>query len=70
MRRILALIVLFTVAALALLNTDALFAQVPPHAPGTICYTPDFWCWAPVPGAPGAPCQCPTQYGWVWGTLG
>ena len=42
----------------------------PAHAPGTICYTPQFWCWAPQAGPPGAPCACPTPYGWVYGTLG
>lgn len=33
-------------------------AQVPPHTPGTICLTPDFWCWASVQGVPGEPCEC------------
>lgn len=45
-------------------------AQVPPHVPGTICFTPQFWCWAPQPGSPGSACSCPTVYGWVSGMLG
>lgn len=45
-------------------------AQVPPHTPGTICFTPNFWCWAPEPGPPGRDCACPTQSGWVGGKLG
>jgi hypothetical protein len=46
------------------------WGQVPMHPPGTICLTPQFWCWAPVPGLPGNPCACPTPYGWVPGVLG
>jgi len=34
-------------------------AQVPPHQPGTICFTPNFWCWAPQFGPPGAVCCVP-----------
>jgi hypothetical protein len=45
-------------------------AQVPPHAPGTICFTPSFWCWAQPPGPPGYPCGCPSPYGYVSGFLG
>jgi|OM-RGC.v1.035912868 hypothetical protein len=41
-------------------------AQVPPHPPGTICFTPKFWCWAATPGRPGEPCAC----GDVPGVLG
>ncbi|QJR09550.1 hypothetical protein DSM104443_00599 [Usitatibacter rugosus] len=44
-------------------------AQVPAHTPGTICFTPRFWCWANPPGPPGRVCYCPSQYGWVQGTL-
>ena len=29
--------------------------QVPPHVPGTICFTPSFWCWAQWPGPPARP---------------
>jgi len=45
-------------------------AQVPPHQPGTICFTPQFWCWATPPGPPGSRCGCSTPYGVVVGTLG
>ena len=45
-------------------------AQVPPHAPGTICFTPYFWCWAQPPGPPGTACSCPSQGAWVPGTRG
>lgn len=34
-------------------------AGVPPHAPGTVCYTPKFWCWARPAGPAGTPCHCP-----------
>jgi hypothetical protein len=44
--------------------------QVPPHSPGTICFTPYFWCWAQPPGPPGSPCACPSAYGWVNGVRG
>jgi len=44
-------------------------AQVPPHQPGTICATPQFWCWAVYPGPPGTRCSCPTPSGWVPGVL-
>lgn len=45
-------------------------AQVPPHMPGTICFTPQFWCWAPMQGPAGAPCWCASPYGPVQGRLG
>jgi hypothetical protein len=44
-------------------------AQVPPHQPGTICFTRQFWCWANPPGPPGYACKCPSPYGWVPGQL-
>ena len=44
-------------------------AQVPPHQPGTICATPQFWCWAVYPGPPGTRCSCPSSRGWVAGVL-
>ena len=28
-------------------------------APGLRCGTPQGWCWATVPGTPGAVCYCP-----------
>jgi hypothetical protein len=56
-------------AAAAMLPTAAL-AQVPPHQPGTICFTPQFWCWMPYPGVPGQPCYCMTQWRQIPGVLG
>jgi len=44
--------------------------QVPAHAPGSICFTQNFWCWAQPPGIPGTPCGCPSPFGFVPGTLG
>lgn len=43
------------------------FAQVPQHYPGTICFTPQFWCYAQPPGPPGTACVCLTPYGPVGG---
>jgi hypothetical protein len=45
-------------------------AQVPPHRPGTICFTPTFWCWSTNAGIPGQSCWCPSPWGAVQGTLG
>lgn len=42
-------------------------AQVPPHADGSICATPTFWCWAVTSGSVGAPCVCPAAGGLVSG---
>ena len=42
-------------------------AQVPPHQPGTICFTQNFWCWLAYPQYPGSPCACPSPYGRVPG---
>jgi hypothetical protein len=44
-------------------------AQVPPHRPGTICFTPKFWCWANPVGPAGSTCYCPSPYGRVQGQL-
>jgi len=53
-----------------IVGTRSAVAQVPPHAPGTICFTPRFWCWANPPGVPGSACWCPTPYGLVPGQRG
>jgi hypothetical protein len=66
MRTILILGVAIMLAGLA---RDAA-AQVPPHYPGTICFTAQFWCWAQQAGPPGYACVCPSAYGWVQGRLG
>jgi hypothetical protein len=47
----------------------AVYAQVPPHQPGTVCITPKFWCWARPSGPPGGICYCPTAMGPVKGVL-
>lgn len=52
-----------------LLMQSAAIAQVPPHQPGWICATPQFWCWAPYPGPPGSRCACPSPQGWIEGVL-
>lgn len=54
----------------SLAGTVVVLAQVPAHQPGTICFTPNFWCWAQPPGVPEAPCSCPTTGGYVQGVLG
>jgi hypothetical protein len=55
---------------LALSTCPLAWGQVPPHQPGTICFTPQFWCVAPVRGPVGAACACPRPNGWVRGKLG
>ncbi len=45
-------------------------AQVPPHQPGAICFTPTFWCWLPKPMFKGQTCYCMTQSGPVRGVAG
>lgn len=60
-----------TVIAAALATWAAtVLAQAPPHSPGAICFTPQFWCWASPPGKPGVACSCPSPYGRVAGTFG
>lgn len=39
-------------------TTQTSDAQVPPHVPGTVCMTPDFWCWAKEQGEVGVECEC------------
>jgi hypothetical protein len=58
------------VACCALLGgSERANAQMPPHYPGSICGTPQFWCWAPQPGYPGTICFCPSPNGWIQGIL-
>ncbi len=64
-----ALLAALSAAGIAWLAHDAL-AQVPPHRPGTVCFTPKFWCWANPPGPPGTVCYCPSARGPVPGRLG
>jgi hypothetical protein len=56
--------------AVGILWSRLAMAQVPPHYPGTICLTPQFWCWAQPPGPPGSPCVCPSAFGLVGGVRG
>lgn len=66
--------VLLYVASMFVLLSIPASAQVPPvppHQPGTVCFTPTFWCWAPRFGPPGGQCACPAPQGyWVPGFLG
>jgi hypothetical protein len=64
--------VLAAAAAVVLVGllASASQASVPPHRPGTVCYTPTFWCWAKPPGPPGSQCTCPTARGLVRGSRG
>ena len=57
-------------AVLPVMPFGQVLAQVPAHAPGTICFTPQFWCWAQPPGPPGTVCGCPSSQGWVQGVRG
>jgi hypothetical protein len=52
----------------AALLTEA-FAQPKNARPGTVCITPQLWCWAVQAGPPGAPCACQTATGWIRGFL-
>jgi len=54
----------------ALLACSTAQAQVPPHYPGTICFTPQLWCWMTQPGPVGGMCYCPSPYGPIQGRLG
>lgn len=64
------LLVLLMLAAASLIGPSPAMAQVPPHVPGEICFTPRFWCWSRPPGRPGAPCACQLSDGsYVRGTL-
>jgi hypothetical protein len=40
-------------------------AQVPPHAPGTVCLAPNAWCWIDPPLPLGASCTCGGEDGQV-----
>jgi hypothetical protein len=62
----------FSALVVLLFAGSAVVAQgrVPPHAPGSLCFTPQFWCYAQPPGRVGTPCACPTPYGWVAGFRG
>jgi hypothetical protein len=65
-----AVLAVATIVLLLLSSSDRALAQVPPHAAGTVCRTPQFWCWAQPAGKPGAVCFCQTPLGRVGGRLG
>lgn len=44
-----------------LCTSKATLAQVPPHALGSICFTPQFWCWANPPGPPADSADAPPR---------
>jgi len=44
--------------------------QVPPHYPGTICFTPYVWCYLPGAVPVGTRCFCNTPYGVAYGQAG
>jgi hypothetical protein len=55
---------------LAAFSATSAIPQVPPHYPGTICFTPFVWCQLPGAVAVGTPCYCTTPYGVVYGQAG
>jgi hypothetical protein len=57
-------------SVMAMVVPDAQAQQVPPHVPGTICFTQWFWCPAQPPGPPGTQCACPSPEGLVPGIRG
>jgi hypothetical protein len=70
MKVIRAVVTVSAILLLLLCSSDETLAQVPRHAPGTVCLTPQFWCWAQPPGTSGARCFCQTPLGRVGGVLG
>ncbi len=48
---------------LLLIAPEAASPQAPPHTPGTLCFTPYFYCVLPRPQTPGTPCVCRTSGG-------
>ena len=69
-RRVLLLLASTILACAGTMAVALAQVQVPAHPPGTICFTPSFWCWAEPPAAPGTPCACRTARGPVAGTRG
>jgi hypothetical protein len=69
MKRVMIAVMLIVIAGLVA-GADAAAPPAPPHAPGTICFTPQFWCFAQPPGTLGTRCACPTPYGLVAGFRG
>jgi hypothetical protein len=69
MKRVMTAVVLIVIAGLVA-GADAAGPPAPPHPAGTICFTPQFWCFAQPPGPVGTRCACPTPYGLVAGFRG
>ena len=61
---------LLTLTTVVVLQVPVAWAQVPAHQPGTICNTPQGWCWANPSGVPGTSCVCPVDGGTAQGILG
>lgn len=60
-----AILLVQVIVSAALLAAGIASAQVPPHVPGSICFTPSFWCWASQPGIPGQTCKCTDSSGYL-----
>lgn len=58
---------LLLAVATYLSGINVVTAQVPSHPPGSICATPQFWCWAQIWGTVGSSCYCDTAGGPVAG---
>ena len=64
-------VILCLVLSITVLYSNVASAEVPPHPPGSICFTPYFWCWLPPPGVqPGFACYCYSPGGPVAGVAG
>jgi hypothetical protein len=55
------------VAVSCLLASGVAAPQAPPHRPGTVCFTPYFYCTLDRPQSPGSTCFCPRSDGKVQG---
>ena len=69
MKRAVFLVLAVAIAVLIGLSASAR-AQVPPHYPGAVCFTPNFWCWLSPPQPPNSACYCSSPYGNVQGVAG
>jgi hypothetical protein len=63
-------ILLVVFCSLTILTVGPAQAQVPPHQPETICFTPPGPCPMPYFVPSGFRCFCPTPYGLVPGVTG
>lgn len=59
---------LYVAAAAALAVPAAAQGPLPPHQPGTICYTQYGWCWIQQ-SQPGSQCYCATPQGPIYGRV-